>query len=63
MRSRDIIALFDRVGVGARVDIFQQPLAERLPKLVPSVVQAASETPTPPPERFAGTPSASPRGL
>ena len=63
MRSTDIIALFDRVGVGARVDIFQQPMAERLPKLVPSVAPAASETPAPPPERFTGTPSASPRGL
>ena len=63
MRSADVIALFDRVGVGARVDIFQQPMAERLPKLVPSVARAASETPAPPPERFTGTPSASPRGL
>ena len=34
MRSTDVVALYDRVGVGARVDIFREPLAERLPKLV-----------------------------
>jgi lipoprotein-anchoring transpeptidase ErfK/SrfK len=35
MRSRDVIALFDRVGTGARVDIFREPLAQRLPRLFP----------------------------
>ncbi|MFZ4484549.1 MAG: L,D-transpeptidase [Chthoniobacterales bacterium] len=34
MRSKDVVALYDRVGVGARVNIFREPLAERLPKLV-----------------------------
>jgi lipoprotein-anchoring transpeptidase ErfK/SrfK len=43
MRSRDVVALYDRVGVGARVDIFREPLAERLPKLVaPAPVAPAS---------------------
>lgn len=52
MRSRDVVALFDRVGVGARVDIFREPLAQRLPKLVPPAdaatpVAAHSEAPSP----------------
>jgi lipoprotein-anchoring transpeptidase ErfK/SrfK len=42
MRSRDVVALYDRVGVGARVDIFREPLARRLPRLV-----AASTEPPP----------------
>ena len=63
MRSRDIIALFDRVGVGARVDIFREPLAERLPKLVPFVGQATTAVPPPQAERLAGPPPDSPRGL
>jgi len=63
MRSSDVIALFDRVGVGARVDIFREPLAERLPQLVASATQSGPTAPTLPPETFAGTPPASPRGL
>lgn len=47
MRSRDVVALYDRVGLGAKVDIFAEPLAERFPKLSEpqsvSVVPAASE--------------------
>lgn len=35
MRSRDVIALYDRVGLGAKVDIFPEPLATRFPDLVP----------------------------
>jgi hypothetical protein len=43
MRSKDVVALYDRVGVGARVDIFRESLAERLPKLVaPSPVVPAA---------------------
>ncbi len=63
MRSSDVIALFDRVGVGARVDIFREPLAERLPKLVPSPGSAATAAPAPQPEEFAGAPPDSPRGI
>ncbi|MBE2180698.1 MAG: L,D-transpeptidase [Chthoniobacterales bacterium] len=33
MRSRDVIALYERVGVGAKVDIFNEPLARRFPQL------------------------------
>lgn len=33
MRSRDVAALYDRVGVGAKVDIFIEPLAARFPEL------------------------------
>jgi len=35
MKSRDVIELYDRVGPGARVDIFREPLAQKLPKLFP----------------------------
>ena len=65
MRSRDVIALFDRVGVGARVDIFREPLAQRLPKLVPSeppaVAQSAPAAATP--TVLAGDPPDAPREL
>jgi lipoprotein-anchoring transpeptidase ErfK/SrfK len=33
MRSRDVVALYDRVGVGAKVDIFNEPLAARFPQM------------------------------
>jgi lipoprotein-anchoring transpeptidase ErfK/SrfK len=42
MRSRDVIALYDRVGLGAKVDIFPEPLATRFPDLVPSQQAPAS---------------------
>lgn len=45
MRSRDVSALFDRVGTGARVDIFREPLARRLPELFPP--DAPGDTPAP----------------
>ena len=65
MRSRDVIALFDRVGVGARVDIFREPLSARLPKLFPSeppaVVTAAPAAPAP--TILAGDPPSAPREL
>jgi len=41
MRSRDVIALFDRVGIGARVDIFRETLARRFPKLFPEETPVA----------------------
>jgi lipoprotein-anchoring transpeptidase ErfK/SrfK len=65
MRSRDVVSLFDRVGVGARVDIFREPLAKRLPKLVPSAPPAiASGVPaTPPTTELAGKPADAPREL
>jgi hypothetical protein len=65
MRSRDVIALFDRVGVGARVDIFREPLAQRLPKLVPSAPPAVAQTApdAPPPTVLAGDPPDAPREL
>jgi len=65
MRSRDVIALFDRVGVGARVDIFREPLAQRLPKLVPSEPTAVADAGphTPAPVVLAGDPPDAPRGL
>lgn len=46
MRSRDVIALYDRVGVGAKVDIFNEPLARRFPQLE----QAPAGVSTIPPE-------------
>ena len=65
MRSRDVIALFDRVGVGARVDIFREPLAQRLPKLVPSEPPAVAQSaPAPaPPTVLAGDPPDTAREL
>jgi len=65
MRSRDVIALFDRVGTGARVDIFREPLAQRLPKLVPSEppAVAAAAPDAPPPTVLAGDPPDAPREL
>jgi lipoprotein-anchoring transpeptidase ErfK/SrfK len=41
MRSQDVITLFDRVGIGARVDIFRETLAQRLPKLFPAQTPVA----------------------
>jgi lipoprotein-anchoring transpeptidase ErfK/SrfK len=35
MRSRDVVEVFDRVGVGAKVDIFTGPLSERFPQMAP----------------------------
>ncbi len=65
MRSRDVIALFDRVGTGARVDIFREPLAQRLPKLVPSEppAVAAAAPDAPQPTVLAGDPPEAPREL
>jgi lipoprotein-anchoring transpeptidase ErfK/SrfK len=33
MRSRDVIEIYERVGVGAKVDIFTEPLAARFPQM------------------------------
>lgn len=46
MRSRDVIELYNRVGNGARVDIFREPLASRLPKLFPAQQAEATRTDT-----------------
>ncbi|MEI7865816.1 MAG: L,D-transpeptidase [Chthoniobacterales bacterium] len=32
MRSKDVVALFNCVGLGAKVEIFREPLAEHLPQ-------------------------------
>jgi len=48
MRSRDVMALYNAVGVGARVEIFPEPLAVHLPKLHPST--SASAVPLEPPQ-------------
>ena len=66
MKSRDVIALYDRVGQGARVDIFREPLAVRLPKLFPAPAATVAEVAPPPgPDTtvLAGTPPDAPRGL
>lgn len=46
MKSRDVTELFDLVGIGARVEIFQDPLASHLPKLF-KAQQAVAATPAP----------------
>lgn len=33
MRSSDVIEIYERVGVGAKVDIFTEPLAARFPQM------------------------------
>lgn len=59
MRSRDVAVLFDRVGIGARVDIFPEPLARRFPKLAtPKAPAPAAKQ-----QQFAGELPAEPRGL
>lgn len=47
MRSRDVIALYERVGLGARVEIFPEPLALRFPVLAGPALQpeASRESP------------------
>ena len=63
MRSRDVMALFDRVGVGARVDIFREPLAQRLPQVVPADAPAVAGPVAAPPTVLAGDLPAEPREL
>lgn len=65
MRSRDVVALFDRVGLGARVDIFREPLAQRLPKLAAPArpVTAGAAAPVATPTVLAGKAPAAPREL
>ena len=67
MKSRDVIELYTRVGTGARVDIFREPLALRLPKLFPAQPTAPAMTQAAPPSVpntiLAGDPPAAPRGL
>jgi len=60
MKSRDVIELYNRVGTGARVDIFTEPLAQRLPKLFPPTAAPAA---TPPAQIMAGENPESPRPL
>jgi len=62
MRSRDVIALYNRVGVGARADIFREPLATRFPQLA----TASSPAPAPAaaaPTLLAGDPATAPLEL
>ena len=62
MRSSDVIELYDRVGNGARVDIFREPLAQRLPKLFPPTATPPA-SPMPEPPVVAGQLPESPRPL
>jgi len=65
MRSKDVVALFDRVGVGARVNIFEEPLAAHFPALAAPTVQAppAPVAVSPAPTLLAGDPPPAPREL
>ena len=63
MRSSDVIALFERVGVGARVDIFRESLAQRLPRVVPAGAPAVAGPVAEPPTVLAGDPPAGQRQL
>jgi lipoprotein-anchoring transpeptidase ErfK/SrfK len=63
MRSCDVVALFDRVGTGARVEIFREPLAQRMPRLAapPAPAAATAAAPETTPTLMAGETSAAPR--
>lgn len=64
MKSRDVIQLYNRVGMGARVDIFSESLAQRLPKLFPPTADApAQQVTAPAPPVVAGEIPRSPRPL
>jgi len=63
MRSSDVIALFERVGVGARVDIFRESLAQRLPRVVPAGAPAVAGPVAAPATVLAGDLPAEPREL
>lgn len=67
MRSRDVVELFDRVGVGAKVDIFRGPITTRFPELAQAQqalpVEQTAKTPATDASVMAGSPPASPRGL
>jgi len=66
MKSRDVIELYDRVGQGARVEIFREPLAVRLPKLFPAPAMELTEgapQQAPAPTVLAGEPPDAPREL
>jgi lipoprotein-anchoring transpeptidase ErfK/SrfK len=62
MRSQDVIALYDRVGVGARVDIFREPMAQRFPQLAPAAA-TANASPSAGPELLADATPGEPREL
>lgn len=64
MRSTDVTALYDRVGVGAKVDIFDESLARRFPKLFPPPAPPQKTAmPTPTPAVLAGELPDATRGL
>ncbi|MBU3664268.1 MAG: L,D-transpeptidase [Chthoniobacterales bacterium] len=59
MRSKDVTELFARVGVGAKVDIFRDPLAVRFPKLFKQQEHAApAPQPAATPAEMAAIPAA-----
>jgi lipoprotein-anchoring transpeptidase ErfK/SrfK len=63
MRSRDVVALYNRVGLGARAEIFTEPLATRFPPLAAAPARAPSAAPAgePVPTLLAGDPPEAPR--
>jgi len=68
MRSKDVVSLFAYVGLGAKVEIFREPLADRLPQLraAPQTGVAEAKTiPSATPENpvMAGIPANAPRDL
>ena len=63
MRSRDVVALFDRVGVGAKVDIFRESLSQRFPKMFPPGEPSSAQTGTTEPALLAGETPAEPRNF
>ncbi len=63
MRSRDVVALFDRVGVGAKVDIFRESLSQRFPKMFPPSEPSSAQAGTTEPALLAGETPDEPRNF
>ena len=63
MRSRDVVALFDRVGVGAKVDIFRESLSQRFPNMFPPSAPATAQSASPEPTLMAGETPVQPRNF
>lgn len=70
MRSRDVAALYSRVGLGARVDIFPEPMSQRFPQYSAAAAPAslappptAQAAPAATPAILAAQPATAPREL
>jgi len=63
MRSRDVVALFDRIGIGAKVDIFRESLSQRFPEIMPPTAPSTVQSDAPEPTLLAGETPDEPRNF